>query len=425
MNVRFGMVAFLFFATVLSGQFIQPDHASGQNAGMASYGGPFAPQQTAPSSLYDSGYHGGNVDSVPQAEYSGGIADGYSTSPSPPLSMSPSREYCEQAGPGASIMTGGGQACAPGAMIVEGDPGCPSPSPPGVASLGNFAPGCYGGFEFLWLRPSFGQDVALIIDPPIGNTLVPFEYDNSLTPRAWLGWQSCRGNGARFTYFGYSDEADPVSVTAVAGATPVYVTVFGAGSNLTRNATANPGETLTSRHRLRLQAYDIEATQQFCLASTQMMFGLGVRIADIDQMLRADVHDATSGAAQEAVSNHLEFQGAGPTASLWLTRQIMASRFSFYSNLRGAFLIGDTDQRIYQMKGAFTTELEDRAVHREILTNAECSVGLQFGQSLTPRCGAFLRAGYEGQIWMDAGGPVNSDSTLGFDGITFALGLAL
>lgn len=228
----------------------------------------------------------------------------------------------------------------------------------------------------------------------------------------------------RFSYFGFDADAGPVSVTAVAGRTPIYINIFGAGSNLTRNATADVGETLTTRHELSLQAYDIEATQQFCFASTQVMFGLGIRIAEIDQLLRGDVVDA-AGVAQEAVSNSLDFRGAGPTASLWLTRQIMCSRFSFYSNLRGKFLIGETDQRIYEMKGAFTTELEDRAIHREIITNMECSVGLQFGQSLTPRCGAFMRVGYEAQVWMDAGGPVNSDSTIGLDGVVFALGLAL
>jgi hypothetical protein len=293
-----------------------------------------------------------------------------------------------------------------------------------ASNFANVAPGFYGGFEFLWLRPTFGQDVALIIDPPVGNTLVPFDYDNSLSPRAWLGWQTCRGTGVRGSYFRFSDEPDGVMVTAVVGATPVFVNVFGAGSNLTRSANANVGETLSVDHDLTLQAYDIEATQQVCWGTTQAMFGLGVRIADMDQLLRGEVHDGAN-VMQQAVRNQLEFQGAGPTASLWMTRSIACSRFSFYSNLRGAFLIGETDQRIYEMRNAGGIELEDRAVHREIITNAECSVGLQFGQSLTPRCGAFMRVGYEAQVWLDAGGPVNSDSTIGLDGVAFALGMSL
>ncbi len=307
-----------------------------------------------------------------------------------------------------------------GPVMMSGD--C-APSG-GAGNFSGVAPGFYGGFEFLWLRPTFGQDVALIIDPPVGNTLVPFDYDNSLSPRAWLGWQTCRGTGVRGSYFRFSDEPDGVMVTAVVGATPVFVNVFGAGSNLTRSANANVGETLSVHHELTLQAYDIEATQQVCWGTTQAMFGMGVRIADMDQLLLGEVHDGTN-VMQQAVRNQLEFQGAGPTASLWMTRAIACSRFSFYSNLRGAFLIGETDQRIYEMRNAGMIELEDRAIHREIITNAECSVGLQFGQSLTPRCGAFLRVGYEAQIWLDAGGPVNSDSTIGLDGVAFALGLSM
>ncbi|WP_236621304.1 hypothetical protein [Rhodopirellula sallentina] len=391
------------------------------------------------SSLYESGYTaqamaGGTATSGTGITYS----DGYSVAgPSSAGMYSSSAGACGNGGMmagGGSIGGGGmggaviGGGYATGGGAVYGDP-CGNAQVAtmptfGSGTFGNFAPGFYGGFEFLWLRANFGQNVALIIDPPVGNTLVPFEYDNDLSPRAWLGWQSCRGTGFRFTYFSFDNEPDPVSVTAVTGATPVFVHVFGAGANLTRNANANVGSTLTSHHELKMQAYDIEATQQFCFASTQAMFGLGVRIAEIEQLLRGDVYDG-GGVYEEAVRNDLKFQGAGPTASLWLTRQIMCSRFSFYSNLRGAFLIGDTDQRIYEMKGAYTTELEDRAIHREILTNAECSVGLQFGQSLTPRCGCFLRVGYEAQIWLDAGGPVNSDSSIGLDGVTFATGLAL
>ncbi|WP_236624743.1 hypothetical protein [Rhodopirellula sp. SWK7] len=487
MSIHHRTAAILAVLAIAAGPFPSPNRAQAQNAQLAScgtpacgspncggsiysttpYGGcsssdystlPYGGQMggsfgttSDTAYLYHSGYQGGGHMSPSQLGggcqgtgfsgpgtmsgtgmvYTDGYSDGYSVAGASgyagsTASMSTAGNSC---GNGQMI----GDAAIGGAVLVGGGAGYGNAcGPADVASMptfgsgrfGNFAPGFYGGFEFLWLRANFGQNVALIIDPPVGNTLVPFDYEHDLSPRAWLGWQSCRGTGVRFTYFSFDDEPDPVSVTAVVGATPVFVNVFGAGSNLTRNANANAGETLTSQHELKLQTYDIEATQQFCFASTQAMFGLGVRVAEMNQLLRGDVHDG-GGVLQEAVTNDLDFAGAGPTASLWLTRQIMCSRFSFYSNMRGAFLIGDTDQRIYEMKGAYTTELEDRAIHREILTNAECSVGLQFGQSLTPRCGCFLRVGYEAQVWLDAGGPVNSDSSIGLDGVTFATGLAL
>ncbi len=103
----------------------------------------------------------------------------------------------------------------------------------------------------------------MIVDPPVGNTLVPFEYDYQLSPRAWLGWQSCNGLGFRATYFRFDESANREAVTAVAGATPVYLFVYGAGGNLSRNANANVGQTLVSNHSLKLGSLDLEATQFF------------------------------------------------------------------------------------------------------------------------------------------------------------------
>lgn len=280
-----------------------------------------------------------------------------------------------------------------------------------------------GGFEFMWMRAHFDQNVAMIIDPPVGNTLVPFSYDYELSPRVWLGWQSRHGGGGfRATYFRFDEQANTEAVTAVTGSTPVFVYVYGAGGNLSRNAQAQVGETLTSSHELNLQALDLEATQQFRWNSLQGTLGGGVRIASIKQYMRGDVRDA-GGVLQESVSNDLDVQGAGPTASLQLRRGIGGSRLGVYGGLRGSLLMSETTQKIYEMKNVFTTELEDAAIHREVITAMEMSLGLQWNQSLGRHSAWFARAGYEGQAWFDAGGPVDSSSTISLDAISFALGL--
>ncbi|SMP59700.1 hypothetical protein SAMN06265222_106265 [Neorhodopirellula lusitana] len=284
------------------------------------------------------------------------------------------------------------------------------------------ASGLYGGIEFLWMRASFDQNVALIIDPPVGNTLVPFDYSMDLTPRAWLGVQNCNGLGFRTTYFRFDDSAATESVTAVVGATPVYLYVYGAGGNLSRNANANVGQTLVSDHSLNLQAVDLEATQVFQFRQMRALLGLGIRIADMDQHLRGEVYNA-DGSLEEAVSNRLKFTGAGPTVSAQVTRCLGASPFSLYASGRASLLMADTEQRIYEMKGAYTTELEDIADQREVLGNFEMSLGLQYGQSIGRSAGLFVRAGYETQLWLDAGGPVNSHSSIGLDGVSFATGV--
>lgn len=280
----------------------------------------------------------------------------------------------------------------------------------------------YGGFEFLWMRANFDQNVALIIDPPVGNTAVAFDYAYELSPRAWLGWESCGGSGVRFSFFRFDESADTESVTAIVGATPVFLNVVGAGGNLTRSAQADVGETLTSDHRLRIQAFDVEATQNFRFRSLWARLGGGVRIASLDQYLRADVRTGV-GALEETVTKDLRLRGAGPTASLQVFRPVAESRLSLFGSMRGSLLATKTEQKIYEMKGAFTTELEDAATEQEVLTVIEMSLGLQWTQPVGRRTDWFTRAGYELQVWHDVGGPVNSNSTLGLDAITLATGL--
>ncbi len=280
----------------------------------------------------------------------------------------------------------------------------------------------YSGFEFLWMRAHFDQNVAMIIDPPVGNTLVPFDYDFNFTPRTWLGWQGCNGGGFRGTYWRFNDQAATERATAVAGATPVYLFVYGAGGNLTRNAYADLGETLVANHSLTLQALDLEATQRFGLGPLQCLVGAGVRLADMDQHLRGEVYDATN-ALWEVVTNDLSFQGAGPTASLQAWRPLGASRFSTYGGVRGALLYCETQQAIYEMKDGYANELVDVANATEILTNGEMSIGLQYTHCLGPRAQFFVRGSYEAQVWFDVGGPVDSHSTVALDGIGLATGL--
>jgi Legionella pneumophila major outer membrane protein precursor len=285
-----------------------------------------------------------------------------------------------------------------------------------------FSRGFIGGFEFIWIRPNFDQNVAMIVDPPVGNTLVPFEYDHQLSPRAWLGWQSCEGIGFRATYFRFDESANSETVTAVAGATPVYLFVYGAGGNLSRNAHANVGQTLVSNHDLNLNSLDLEATELLRWNRSRAIFGLGVRTADMQQTSRGDVFNP-DGTLEEVVGNDLDFLAAGPTVSAQLTRGMGASHFGIFAATRSSLLVGKTEQRIYEMKGAFTTELEDIAIQREVLGNFELGLGLQYEQSLGQSASMFVRTGYECQLWLDAGGPVDSHSTIGLDGITLAMGV--
>lgn len=279
------------------------------------------------------------------------------------------------------------------------------------------------GFDALFLRSHFDQNVAMIIDPLPGNDLVPFNYDFNFSPRVVLGWLSPCNGGFRGSYWNHSDQADREAATAVVGATPVYLFVYGAGGNLTRNAYADIGDTLTSIHRVNLQSIDIEYFDVMQWSRWHLNVGTGIRLAKIDQFLRGDVYDSL-GTLEEAVTNELQVLGAGPTASLMIQRQFVPSGWGGYAGLRGSLLFSETEQIIYEMKNSGADEVSDRAAHQEISTIAELSLGIQCTRCFSSGSLAFLRVGYELQSWQDVGGPVDSTSTLGLDGIACSTGVS-
>lgn len=303
----------------------------------------------------------------------------------------------------------------------------PGPYQPGFCEPVPCAPvtcqpaGLYGGIEFLWMRAHFDQNVAMVIDPVPGNESVPFDYSYELSPRAWIGWQGANHGGFRATYWQFDERADTETATAVAGATPIYVYVEGAGGNLTRNAFAQLDDTMVSTHELDLQTLDLELTERFQLSSLQILAGAGVRLAQMEQEMLAEVF-TDAGVLEEAVGNNLDFQGAGPTVSLQARRPIGASRFSVYSGLRGSLLFGETRQEIYEMKGAGANIVTDVDEHDEVLSVGELALGLEYARPIGTQAQWFARTGYEVQAWFDAGGPVDSESTLTLDGISFATG---
>jgi hypothetical protein len=52
----------------------------------------------------------------------------------------------------------------------------------------------------------------------------------------------------------------------------------------------------------------------------------------------------------------------------------------------------------------------------------ELGFGLQYSHPVSNVASAFIRAGYEGQIWFDAGGPISPYGDLGLHGLLIAIG---
>jgi len=236
MNNRDGMDAILCFIALISGHLlICPAPVHGQDARLASCGGPGCGSSVHGSSMYGTSVHGGSmfggssygvpqdVGSYSSVLYGGSLGDpsglyasgysggGHSGSVATHAGTSTfarsgfglgARGMDGYSGMGTSVystsapfVANTGQPCGNDGFVVSSggyNAGGFAGAGGGAAAFGsgvfgNSAAGFYGGFEFAWLRASFGQDVALIIDPPVGNTLEPFHYENELSPRTWIG----------------------------------------------------------------------------------------------------------------------------------------------------------------------------------------------------------------------------------------------
>jgi hypothetical protein len=184
---------------------------------------------------------------------------------------------------------------------------------------------------------------------------------------------------------------------------------------------ADLGETLSTIHSTHLQALDLEYVDTFSMKTTQLLVGTGVRFAKMGQVLRGDVYNA-GGGLQEVVTNELNFTGIGPTLSLQAWRPLFNRRFSAYASPRGYLLFAESHQSIYEMKDAGANAVRDQANQQEIISIIELGLGLQYTGCLNSGSSWYVRGGYEVQAWYDVGGPVDSTSTLGLDGISFLAG---
>jgi hypothetical protein len=282
--------------------------------------------------------------------------------------------------------------------------------------------GFYGGFALVWMRPRFDQNAALVIDPVPGNTVVPFSYDREITPRAWFGYQNAEGGGLRARFWDFDAAAETVAYSPTPAATPGFLFVYGASGNLERNAFADVGETMTSNHDLELTTIDLEATQSFHWHNMELLGGLGLRYAQMDQLSQAVVTDGV-GALSELVRNEHSFEGVGPMISLEMVRPIFSDHFAIYGSLRGSILLGDASQKITEVKNGGADVVTDVVQQDDILSIGEIELGIQYSRPWGESAVVFVRGGYEGQVWWGAGGPTDTDSNLGLDGISLSLGI--
>jgi len=273
------------------------------------------------------------------------------------------------------------------------------------------------------VKPHFPNDVPYISDPPPDdNNANSFKNDWELTPRVWLGYSGQDGLGVRATYWQLDADAGPTSIVGTPTNTPIYVQVIGASTGLGRNAFADVGETFIASHSLQLQTFDVEGTREWRRNQSSAILGLGIRWADMDQRFNATVFDAGGALSEQVIHTH-GFQGFGPTASILAVQGIGQSGLGVYGTARFSVLFGDSQQEIYEVKNGGANIGQDRFRSDDVLTIGELGFGLQYSHGLYGTYSGFVRAGYEGQVWFDAGGPTSPDGDMGLHGLLIGFGI--
>lgn len=284
----------------------------------------------------------------------------------------------------------------------------------GPAPCGGF----YGGFGAVFLKPYFRDNTAYVADPPGVNISVPFDYSYEFSPRAWFGYVNGNGTGIRARYW-YLD-ADASTTYLVPDWFTGQSQIVGGSGFIVGNIFADPGEIFSARHELNLQVADLEATQQLLWLGASVTPGFGVRYARLRQDYSASAIDDTN-TLQEWIRHHHSFEGFGPVASLQFVRPFGDSGLGVYGGVRGAVLFGDIDQTVVRGDPDIVETYERSG--SELLAVGEIEFGLEYSRWLKYNALAFIRGGWEGQIWWDAGGPTSTTGDMGLQGLNVSFGI--
>jgi hypothetical protein len=251
--------------------------------------------------------------------------------------------------------------------------------------------------------------------------LVPFSFDNDITPRVWLGYFGQNGIGVRARYWQYDHDADPLTLTATPATLPgvsSVTVIFPAAIS-----TIGSGDVLSVESGLNVQTLDIEGAIRRQTASMTLLASAGYRWASMDQQFNSAISFATP-QPPSTLNWRRRFEGSGLTAGAEAKKWIAGSALALIGTARGSLLFGEKELR-RTVLGDVTpgvptpphVVLDDAD---EVSGIFELSGGLHWSRP-TKYCGDFFVQGmYETQLWTAAGAPTLT--FLGFDGFSLSFG---
>jgi hypothetical protein len=307
------------------------------------------------------------------------------------------------------------------ALKMQADSGCAAHSCDSCDSCCEDPPyGPYVGFAFVFARPYFSNNINLesaLVDGA-GNSMtvaIPFGYAHELTPRVWLGYVGWSGLGLRARYWQFDHDGDPFDAAIPLGFPTQLNAVIGSARG-TAEISADAGEALHVVNGLEVHAADFELTQRLDFWQASATVGGGLRYAYLRQAFAAWLDP---GVGVLGIRNC--FEGLGPTVSIELHRPIGSRGLAVFAGARGSLLFGGADL----FTGHFEV-VQDLYMHNAdtLIGVGEAEIGLEWSRELPIGGSLLLRAGYEGQLWHEAGSPSFKIGDLGFEGFSLALGLS-
>jgi hypothetical protein len=288
-------------------------------------------------------------------------------------------------------------------------------------------PGFYAGTAAIWSKPHFKEafEYSETNTSTGQQTLHPFQYDYTVTPKIWVGFKNAEGMGIKASYWSFDADG------AVRENTSNGITLFGAHA-VTVIFPANimaaaPGDTLQTSSNLQAQITNLYASYSTSVKEVEINGGVGLRYARLRQTLAATV----SGIAPASLNWERAYDGVGPSVALDVKKRIGCRGLSAIAKGNGALLygtktiertvFGDISSRSldpFQPQASPFLMLEEAD---EVVGIGEFGFGFEWARTMGSGAELAVTGTYDGQLWAEGGAP-----TLGFLGFQgFGLGVEL
>ena len=259
-----------------------------------------------------------------------------------------------------------------------------------------------GGGAYIF-TPYYSSNPAFLSAKTTGGTTTITQTDFSqkmqAAPLGFLAYTFDNGWGIRFRYFG-------VDATGHATAAGDGATSFVLPGIPGQSVTLPAGTSITSNSRLRIDAYDLEATNFWLCGRWSILASAGARYVNMDQSFGFSTAPGNLGidaAGTATISAGNSFSGFGPTMSIDIRRQICDSNFYLYSSARGSILFGNARQTgALNVNGTDTNTLS--ANETRVISIGELELGTEWA-CCVGRFRLSAQLGVVGQIWWGAGNP--------------------